>query len=87
MEGRKPEYPEKTHDDELPIMPHTKVRKFQAQPRLEPALQHWWQARKTDVLTITPHILAVDGKARFKTLSPQLGIGVRPVLELCHVYS
>ena len=37
-EGRKPEYPEKTPDDELPKMPHTKARGFKPQPRLEPAL-------------------------------------------------
>ena len=27
-EGRKPEYPEKSSDDELQKMPHTKARKF-----------------------------------------------------------
>ena len=36
--GRKPEYPEKTPDDELQKMPHTKARKFIPQPRLEHAL-------------------------------------------------
>ena len=40
-EGRKPEYPEKTHRDELQKMPHTKARKFKPQARLEPALEHW----------------------------------------------
>ena len=35
-EGKKPEYPQKTPDDELQKMPHTKARKPQA--RLEPAL-------------------------------------------------
>ena len=40
-EGRKPEYPEKTPDDELQKMSHTKARKFKPQPGLEPALQHW----------------------------------------------
>ena len=44
-EGRKPEYPEKTPDDELQKMSHTKARTFKPQPGLEPALQHWWQAR------------------------------------------
>ena len=29
-EGRKPEYPEKTPNDELQKMPHTKARRFQA---------------------------------------------------------
>ena len=37
-EGRKPECPEKTSDDELQKMPHTAVRKFKPQTRLEPAL-------------------------------------------------
>ena len=32
-EGRKPEYPEKTPDDELQKMPHTKARRFK--PRSE----------------------------------------------------
>ena len=36
-EGRKPEYPEKTPDDELQKMPHTKARGFKPQTRLEPA--------------------------------------------------
>ena len=55
-EGRKPECPEKTPDDELQKMPHTKARKFKPQPRLEPTLKHWWQARKADVLTVTPRV-------------------------------
>ena len=37
-EGTKPEHPEKTPDDELQKMPHTKARKFKPQPRLESAL-------------------------------------------------
>ena len=37
-EGRKPEYPEKTPDDQLQKMPHTKARKFPPQARLKPAL-------------------------------------------------
>ena len=36
--GRKPEYPEKTPDDELQKMTQTRTRKFKSQPRLEPAL-------------------------------------------------
>ena len=52
-ELRKPEYPEKTPGDELRKMKHAKARKFKPQQRLEPALQHWWQARKADVLIIT----------------------------------
>ena len=41
--GRKPDLPEKTPDDELQKEPHTKARQFTPQPRLEPALEHWWQ--------------------------------------------
>ena len=37
-EGRKLEYPEKTPDDELQKMPHTKARRFKPQARLQPAL-------------------------------------------------
>ena len=36
--GGKPEYPEKTPDDELQKMPHTKVRKIHPKARLEPTL-------------------------------------------------
>ena len=53
-EGRKPEYPEKNPGDELQKMSHTKARRFKPPARLEPAQQHWWQARKADVLTVTP---------------------------------
>ena len=55
-EGRKPEYPEKTPGDELQKMPHrpTTARRFKPQARLKPAQQHWWQARKADMLTVTP---------------------------------
>ena len=49
-------HPEKTPDDELQNMPHTEARKFQPQARLEPALYNWWQARKTDMVTITPRV-------------------------------
>ena len=37
-EGRKPEYPEKTPEDELQKMPQIKAWKFQPQPRFELAL-------------------------------------------------
>ena len=37
-EGRKPEYPEKTPDDQLQKMPHTKARRFKLHTRLEPSL-------------------------------------------------
>ena len=56
-ERKKPEYPEKTPDDELQKVPHIKAGKFKPQPRLKPALQHWWQARKVDVLTTTPRMI------------------------------
>ena len=47
---------EKNPDDELQKMPHTKAWRFKPQARLEPAQYHWWQARKADVLTVTPHV-------------------------------
>ena len=62
-EWRKPEYPEKTPGDELQKMPHTTARRFKPQARLEPAQQHWWQARKADVLTITPRVVWEAGLA------------------------
>ena len=37
-------------------MPHTNARKCKPQLRLEPALLHWWQAKKADVLTMTPRV-------------------------------
>ena len=37
-EGKEPEYPEKTPDDELQKMPHAKARKSKPQRRFEPAL-------------------------------------------------
>ena len=55
QEGKKLEYPEKTHDDELQKMTHTAARKLKI-PRLRPVLQHYWQARKADVPTITPRV-------------------------------
>ena len=51
--GEEPEYPEKTPGDELQKMPHSTTRRFKPKTRLEPAQQHWWQARKVDMLTIT----------------------------------
>ena len=58
--GRKPEYQEKTPGDKLQKMPHTKARRFKPQARLEPVQQHWWQARKADMLTVTPRLAPVD---------------------------
>ena len=55
-EGRKPEYPEKTPGDEIQKMPNTTARRFKPQARLEPAQKHWWQARKADMLTVTPRV-------------------------------
>ena len=59
-EGKKPEYPEKTPGDELQKMAHTKARRFKPQARPEPAQQHWWQARKADMLTVTPITLSIS---------------------------
>ena len=50
-EGRKQEYPGKAPGDELQKMPRTKAR------RLDPAQQHWWQARTAGVLTVTPRVV------------------------------
>ena len=55
-ERRKQEYLEKTPGDEFQKMPHTTVQRFMSQARLEPAQQHWWLARKADVLTVTPRV-------------------------------
>ena len=33
-----------------------KPEKFKPQARLEPALEHWWQVRKADMLTLTPRV-------------------------------
>ena len=55
-EGRKPEYPEKTPGDELQKMPSTTALRFKPQARLEPEQSHWWQARKADMLTVTPRV-------------------------------
>ena len=56
MRGEKSEYPEKTPGDELQKMPHTTARRFKPQARLEPSQYHWWQARKTDMLIVTPRV-------------------------------
>ena len=58
-EGRKPEYPEKTPGVELQKMPHTTARRFKTQARLEPPQQHWWQARKAGMLTVTPLVASL----------------------------
>ena len=58
--GGKPAYQEKTPGDELQKMPHAKARRFKLQARLEPKQQHWWPARKVDVLTITPRAAPTD---------------------------
>ena len=55
-EWREPECPEKTPGDELQKIPHAKARRFKRQARLKPAQQHLWQARKADVLTVTPRV-------------------------------
>ena len=41
-------------------MPLTKARRFKPQARLRTrTVKHWWQARKADVLTVTPHVTRV----------------------------
>ena len=73
-EGRKPEYPEKTPGDELQKMPHTTARKFKPQVRLKPAQLHWWQARKADMLTVTPRVAPDQSCYRSKLLSHQVRV-------------
>ena len=60
-EVRKPEYPEKSPGDELQKLPHTKARRFKPQARLEPHTTALVQARKADVLTVTPHVAPNTG--------------------------
>ena len=55
-EGRIPEHPEKTPGNKFQKIPHTKARRFKPQAILKPAQEHWWQARKADVLTVTPRV-------------------------------
>ena len=69
--GEETGVPRENPGDELQKMPHTKAQGFKPQARLESAQQHWWQARKADVLTATPrvtpltmsclHVSACDG--------------------------
>ena len=47
-EGRKSEYPEKSPDDEIQKMPHTKSQNSSPDRDSNP---HWWHARKTDMLS------------------------------------
>ena len=60
-EGRKPEYPEKTPDDELQKMPNTK-KPEDSSPKQDPnpAQQHWLLAGKANVLTVTPRFSFVS---------------------------
>ena len=60
-ERRKPEYPEKTPGNELQKMPDTTARRFKPQARLETTQWHWWQARKADMLTVTPRVAPLTG--------------------------
>ena len=43
---------EKIPGAELQKMPHTTAQRFKPQARLEPAQQHWWQARKAVCLFV-----------------------------------
>ena len=52
-EGRKLEYQEKTPDDKLQKMPHTKSPEIQAPTETQTRTKHWWQARNADMLPIT----------------------------------
>ena len=59
-EGRKPKYPKKTPGDEIQKMSHTTARRFKPQARLETAQQHRLQARKADMLTVTPRVARTE---------------------------
>ena len=63
----KPEYPERTSDDEHKNMSHNTARNFKPQLGLEPTLSHWWQslARKTDVLTVALRVCFEINISRF----------------------
>ena len=54
-EGRKPDYPEKTTDDQLQKMPHTKAQRFKPNRDSNPH-NSIGKARKADVLTVTPRV-------------------------------
>ena len=71
--GEEAGVPGKESDDELQKMPHTH-RKFKPQARLEPALSHWWQARKADVLTITPRLFSDQKSVREADAHEKLGV-------------
>ena len=55
-EGRKPEYPEKPLATSFRKCHILQPERFKPQERLEPAQYHWWQARKADMLTVTPRV-------------------------------
>ena len=56
-EGRKPEYPEKTPGDELRKNATHYSPKIQIPSETRTrAVAGWWQARKADVLTVTPRV-------------------------------
>ena len=87
-EGRKPEYPESTPGYALQKMPPSTTRRFKPQARLEPAHSHWWQARKADVLTVTPHVHTknINIGSQVATLSDSLRYGVSARTGLPGVY-
>ena len=64
-EGRKPEYQGKTPGDELQKMPHTTLPKDSGAKRDSMAQWYWWQARKADVLTVTPREVDVGWLVKF----------------------
>ena len=73
-EGRKPEYPEKTPGDELQKLPHTTARRLKPQARLEPTQKQWWQARKADMLTVTPRVAPRTGEVTQLNLHRQTSV-------------
>ena len=82
-------------------MPLTRAWKFKPQPRLEPTLYHWWQARKADMLTFTPCVAPIAAhylqtcsvyhwwqarKADMLTFTPCVAPIAVHYLQTCSVY-
>ena len=88
-EGRKLVYLEKTHEDGFQKMPPTKPRTFKPQPTLEPALKHWWRARKADVASSLGgcfgkcHILEREDSSLMRDSNPHNSIGGRLGKQTC----
>ena len=72
-EGSKPEYPEKTPDDELQKMPHIKVGKFKS---VSPS------TRRNPIMTRLPHTKASKCKHK-RDSNPHSRIGGKLGKKMC----